>query len=285
QMAEERLFEAGNGTPPVPYSVLVMGSAGRGESLLAADQDNAIVFQSGEPGGTEDQWFESLAVHMADILDEVGVPYCQGGVMAKNALWRQSVSGWQTTIDTWVGRQRPEDLLNVDIFYDAVPVHGDFALGRSVWSYAYDQGAKAPAFIRMLSEHIRDWRPPLTLFGNLRLMDNGRIDLKKNGLFPIVTAARVLSIKNAAKVRSSPDRLNSLRAKGVGSPNDIEDVIDAHRTVVGALLAQQLVDSETGVPLSSNVDPRIRGKRAKASLGKALAAISTAIDLSREGAV
>ncbi|MGI9407998.1 MAG: DUF294 nucleotidyltransferase-like domain-containing protein, partial [Hyphomicrobiaceae bacterium] len=191
QLAEEQMIADGKGKPPVPYAVLVMGSAGRGESLLAADQDNAIVFQSGEPGGPEDQWLEALGVKMTDILDEVGVPYCQGGVMARNAEWRQSVSGWKETIDTWVRRQKPEDLLNVDIFFDAIPVHGDLALGETVWSYAYDRGAETPAFIRMLSEHIRYWRPPLSMFGNLRLKDNGRIDLKKNGLFPIVTAARI----------------------------------------------------------------------------------------------
>ena len=31
------------GTPPAPFAVLVLGSGGRGESLLAMDQDNAIV--------------------------------------------------------------------------------------------------------------------------------------------------------------------------------------------------------------------------------------------------
>ena len=73
----------------------VLGSAGRGESLLAMDQDNALVFAEGAPGGREDRWFEEFAIHITDILHEVGVPYCKGGVMAKNADWRGSVATWE----------------------------------------------------------------------------------------------------------------------------------------------------------------------------------------------
>jgi CBS domain-containing protein len=140
ELAEARLEEAGKGRAPVPYVVLVLGSAGRGESLLAADQDNAIVYETGEPGAREDQWFEALGIEIAAILDAAGVPFCKGGVMARNAQWRMSVNRWKDTIEGWVRRQRPQDLLNVDIFFDGIPVHGRLALGEAIWSYAYDAG-------------------------------------------------------------------------------------------------------------------------------------------------
>ena len=65
------------GPPPCPYAMLVLGSGGRGESLLAMDQDNAIVFAEGEPGGPEDQWFAELGRKVSDMLDAAGVPYCK----------------------------------------------------------------------------------------------------------------------------------------------------------------------------------------------------------------
>ena len=74
----------GQGEPPCAYALCVLGSAGRGESLLAMDQDNAIVFADGEPGDAADRWFARFGGIVADILHEVGVPYCKGGVMAKN---------------------------------------------------------------------------------------------------------------------------------------------------------------------------------------------------------
>jgi DNA polymerase-3 subunit epsilon/CBS domain-containing protein len=60
QIAERDMADEGLGAPPVPYALMVLGSGGRGESLLAMDQDNAIVYASGEPDGPEDRWMAEL---------------------------------------------------------------------------------------------------------------------------------------------------------------------------------------------------------------------------------
>ena len=57
-LAEQQMQIEGHGPPPCPYAMLVLGSGGRGESLMAPDQDNAIVFAHGEPDGAEDSWFK-----------------------------------------------------------------------------------------------------------------------------------------------------------------------------------------------------------------------------------
>ena len=283
ELAEARLAEAGRGGPPVPYAVLVLGSAGRGESLLAADQDNAIVYESGEPGGPEDQWFAALGAHIADILDAAGVHYCRGGVMARNPQWRMSLAAWKATVDTWVRRQRPQDLLNVDIFFDGVSVHGDGGLGEAVWSYAYDAGHRNPSFLKLLTELARDWRSPITFFGNIRNDAKGRVDLKKGGLMPLFTAARVLSLRHDVRARSTPDRFRGVAAAGAGSASDIEAIIEAHRLLIGTILDQQLADTHAGVPLSPRVDVARLTKDARDKLRAALGQVATAVDLVSEG--
>lgn len=270
EMAETRMLEAGLGPPPVPYCVLVLGSAGRGESLLAADQDNAIIYERGEPGGPEDRWFEIAAGHMTGILDSVGIPFCKGGVMASNALWRHSVQGWRTLIGGWIDRQRPEDLLNVDIFFDGLPAHGAASLGQAIWRYAYLAGERAPEFIKMLSLAVREWTPPLTWFGGIKTEGDGRVDLKKGGLMPVLISARTLSIRHGVHRRATPDRLRGVAAKGVGSVDEIESIIDSHGVVLRAILLQQLADAERGVAPSTRVDLKSLGKASRAELRKAL---------------
>ncbi len=138
EIGEAKLREAGLGPPPVPYAVLVLGSAGRSESLLAADQDNAIVFQTvGDDDKAIAAYFDRLGTHIAEYLDGVGIPFCKGGVMAREPAWRRSLPSWRETVESWIGRQRPEDLLNVDIFFDAVVVHGDRPLGEDLLADAY----------------------------------------------------------------------------------------------------------------------------------------------------
>ncbi len=124
------MFEQGRGGAPCRFAVLVLGSAGRGESLLALDQDNAIVFERGEQGGPEDQWFEAMADRMNRLLHTAGVPLCKGGVMAKNAVWRGSLDAWRARVSGWLERSRPTDLLSVDTFFDLRGAHGDLPLAR-----------------------------------------------------------------------------------------------------------------------------------------------------------
>lgn len=182
-LAEEEMKIVGLGDPPSPYAVLVLGSAGGGESLLAADQDNAIVFKRGVPGGPEDRWFSALGGRIAAILDTDGIAYCKGGVMAKNAEWRGSLDLWRERISQWVRRSRPQDLLNIDIFFDLAPVHGARGLGETLFEDAYAYGHADAAFPLVLGERLASLPTPFTLFGGLRT-EEGRIDLKRYRPFP-----------------------------------------------------------------------------------------------------
>jgi CBS domain-containing protein len=283
ELAQARLEREGAGPPPVAHAVLVLGSAGRGESQLAADQDNAIVYAQGAEGGPEDRYFEALAKHMNDILDAAGVPLCKGGVMARNREWRKSEADWQTTIDAWMRRQRPQDLLNVDIFFDCMPVHGVAALGESIWNHAYARGHGARDFQNLLIEVARHRSTPFTLLGGFRVDQRGRIDLKMHGLMPIFTAARVLSIRHDVRAHSTVDRLRGVAAKGMAGLETVQSILDAHRVILGAVIGQQLADVEAGVPLSPRVDPSRLDKVQKAALKRALSQVDEAIGLVSEG--
>jgi CBS domain-containing protein len=283
EMAEARLKASGWGPPPVPYAMMVLGSAGRGESLLAADQDNAIVYAEGETGGPEDRWFAELGRHVADTLNAVGVPYCKGGVMARNPEWRKSVAAWMATIDDWVRRQSPQDLLNIDIFFDGIGVHGDVRLVDAIWNHAYDRGAATRDFVKLLSLLAAEWKAPLTIFGSIRTDDSGRADLKKGGIMPIFTAARVLSIRHDVRERATPARLDGVAAKGIGAPADFAAVIDAHRTIMDAMLRQQLADAAAGIALSPQVEIGRLDSSAQRRLREALGSVAVATDLVAEG--
>ncbi len=282
-LAEHAMMEAGLGAPPAPYAVLVLGSGGRGESLLAPDQDNALVFD-GEgadavPGGTTDLWFSELATRLSDILDQSGIPLCRGGVMARNAQWRGSLDTWRARIADWVGKSRPEDLLNVDIFFDMIPVHGDVDLGQRLFEMACATGAGSPAFAKLLVDGLAA-ADPFTLLGGLKLED-GRLDLKALGLFPIVRLARSLAIRHGLALHSTTERLQALAARGKGSA-DLEALDRAHAVLLAALLHQQALDIEAGLPPGNRLDPRALDKEQLERLKQALRQVRVAPDLVRD---
>jgi CBS domain-containing protein len=280
QIAERRMRDAGKGDPPVPYALLVLGSAGRGESLLAMDQDNAIIFEKGAPDGPEDKWFAELGTHVADILHEVGVPYCTGGVMAKNAQWRGSAALWRERLQHWLGRSNPEDLLAVDIFFDFRAVHGDGALAASLWREAYGLAKGQAGFAKLLAEAGGNFTPPLGWFG-IRT-ENGRVDLKLGGLFVIVSTARVLAIYHGIDEHSTKARIENARALGLGSESDLSAMIETQRIILSAVLDQQLVDIAAGRPPSNKVEVKRLSRDDQAKLKDALDSIKYANEMLRD---
>jgi DNA polymerase-3 subunit epsilon/CBS domain-containing protein len=279
-LGEARMQEAGEGAPPVPYAVLVLGSAGRGESLLAMDQDNAIVFAEGDPDGPEDRWFAKLGTHIADILHEVGVPYCKGGVMAKNAAWRGSAALWRERVREWIGRSSPQDLLSVDIFFDLRGVHGDGTLADALWRDALDMASGEIAFLKLLQEATGEIAPPVGFFG-IRT-ENGRVDLKAGGLFHIVAAARILALRFHVAERATPARLRGVKLLHVGGDRDLDALIDAHGVLLAAILGQQLIDIAAGRPPANSVEPRRLEPAQSAALKAALRGLRHVDDLVRD---
>jgi CBS domain-containing protein len=251
-LAEQRMRADGRGEPPCAYSMAVLGSAGRGESLLAMDQDNALIFEQGEPGGAEDRWFAELAVHIADYLHEVGVPYCKGGVMAKNPQWRGSLATWRDRVADWITRSNPADLLAVDIFFDMRGVHGANALAETLWREAFDLAKGQAGFAKLLAEAAGDVEPGLTFFGGINT-DQGRIDLKRAGLFGIVTAARVLAIRHHVLERATPRRIAGIMALQLGGEQDLEALAEAQMIFLSLILDQQIEDIEHGRPATNKV--------------------------------
>jgi CBS domain-containing protein len=279
-LAERRMNEAGQGDPPCPYALCVLGSGGRGESLLAMDQDNAIVFAEGEPDGAADTWFARLGEIVADILNEVGVPYCTGGVMAKNAAWRGSLATWRARVGDWIGRSKPDDLLSVDIFFDLVNVHGDAALAQELWRSAFDAAQGNAVFAKLLADASGQMPPGLTMFGGLRA-DNGRIDLKKVGLFGIVSTARVLAVRYHLLERSTPARLAAAAALGRGQ-QDLDALARAQALFLDLILDQQIADVQAGLPPSNKVAVRRLSRVQRRDLAAALSAVSHLDSLTRD---
>lgn len=280
QIAERQMREAGKGDPPAPYALLVLGSAGRGESLLAMDQDNAIIFEAGEPDGIEDHWFAEFGTMVADILHEVGVPYCTGGVMAKNAQWRGSAKLWRERVAHWLDRSNPDDLLAVDIFFDFRPVHGNGALATSLWRDVYRMAKGQIGFAKLLADSAGDFEPPFGWFG--LKTENGRIDLKRGGLFVIVTVARVLAIYNGISEHSTKSRIETIRALGLGSERDLNAMIETHRVILSAILDQQLADIAAGRPPSNKVEVKRLPREDQTELKEALSSIKHANEMLRD---
>jgi CBS domain-containing protein len=279
-LAERRMSEEGRGEAPCAFALCVLGSGGRGESLLAMDQDNAIVFAGGEPGSATDLWFAQFGSIVADILHEVGVPYCSGGVMGKNDAWRGSMDTWRTRIAQWIARSSPADLMSVDIFFDLVGVYGDVTLADALWRAGFDAARGNTVFAKLLAEVSGEMPSALNILGGIRT-ENGRIDLKKSGLFGIVAIARVLAIRYHLLERATPARLAAVVALG-RSASDLEALDRAQAVFLDLIVAQQVADVQAGLPPSNKVVVKGLTRPQRAALRESLSAVRHLDTLTRD---
>lgn len=248
------LSEQEIGPPPKNYAMLVLGSAGRGESLLAMDQDNAIVMADNNPQDNE-AWFAELGKLTSRILDEAGVRLCDGGVMGSNPAWRKNANNWNETIRTWLNRTNTDDIMNADIFFDAMWVHGNEELASNMYQSALEDAQKARPFLRLLARRACEFDSPTGFWGRWRLNEKRRIDLKKSGIMPIFSAARTAALEHGFKHRSTLRRLQDLKELRPEIAEICDDLASAHGIILEAILNQQLRDIDLGIPLSNHVAP------------------------------
>ncbi|MCW5736607.1 MAG: CBS domain-containing protein [Enhydrobacter sp.] len=252
ELAVAAMRREGRGDAPAAWCLLVLGSAGRGETLLTPDQDNALVHDGDD---SADVWFSAFAEKLNASLDASGVPFCKGGVMASNPAFRRSLDRWRAQVDAWIDRPQPESLLNVDIFYDFVPVLGERSLARSLRDHAVAAAARSPLFLRLLAETTAPGGSAFDMLGRLRTK-NGRIDLKLRGLLPVVSGARSIALAWGLPSTSTDRRLAEAAAKGALSADAAADLTAGRATLVEAILDQQLADIAAGVPPSTGVEPK-----------------------------
>ena len=267
------------GPAPAPWCVLVLGSAGRGETLLSADQDNALIHAG---RSADNAWFAAFGQRINALLHDAGVPLCRGGVMAGNPAWRHDLAGWRATVEHWVSAARPEDLLSVDIFFDFHPVSGDPALAAELRAWVLQRAAASPGFLKNMAAELDNAQPPLDLLGRFRTED-GRVDLKLGGMWPVVAAARVLALRHGIAATGTAERLAALAAAGHLNETDAAGLGELHADCLGHMLDQQIADLDAGREPSPRVDIKRLSRLRSQRLRDALRRIRLIPDIVRDG--
>jgi CBS domain-containing protein len=216
------------------------------------------------------RWFAAFGQRVADILDQAGIPYCKGGVMAAQPDWRHTPEDWLAAVGHWVRRAEGEAMLNVDIFFDFARAHGDPGLADALRAQSLRQAGASPLFLRLMAQEVERAGSALGAFGRWR-SKQGRVDLKRGGIWPIIAFARALALRCGSSATGTLDRLNAAVADGHLKTEDGERLAVIFELILGEILEQQLVDLAAGRPAGNTVEilrvSRDRRARLKEALG------------------
>lgn len=269
------------GEAPAAFSLIILGSGGRGENFLLPDQDNAFILDDypDKDHMKIDPWFIELAERMTLALDDVGFPLCRGYVMATNPVWRKTRKQWRAQLDYWMASRSTATLRYCDIFFDFAHSFGEYRFAKELRTYVTEKGARNPGFLKDMFAIQADHTVALGWFGRLltETDDKGRkglINLKYNGTLPLVEAARLMALQHGIPATSTFDRLKGLRACDAIDDDQLDYLTGGLKHITRLLLRQQLADFHAdGRRVSNFVAKNMLSQRERAYLAGCFAAI------------
>lgn len=232
--------------------LFVMGSEGRGEQLLKTDQDNGLILRDGyEPPAD----LESICQRFSDALAAFGYPPCPGGIMISRPLWRKPAAEFATMARQWLLMPDPDSLMYLAIFLDAHAVCGDARLLAQVRGeltrLATDNDAMLARFAAAIDAFgsSQGWWNRL-----LGLGENDGMNLKKEGIFPIVHGVRSLTLAHRLEDTGTAVRIEALAAAGLLGQDMATDLTQTLHFLMGLKLKAGLGEIDLGRPVSGLVD-------------------------------
>ncbi len=248
------LAEIELGPPPASYAFLALGSVARGEQTLATDQDNAIIYADVAPDQSKaaETYFLRLGEKVCDWLDQVGYRRCKGLTMASNPKWCQPASRWRDYFTACVTAAEPQNLLDVNIFFDFRCIHGDPMLVAELRRHLEEllQDGK-PVFFFHLGQTTLRYKPPRGFFGNIQVGSGGEPPETfniKSAMVPLVNFARMYALRHHIAETNTLERLARLRDLGVLVPSSQSELAQAYTALMQIRLTHQAGQAARRIP-------------------------------------
>ena len=241
-----RWAERDSSGAPCAWAFLVHGSEGRMEQTLLTDQDNALLYA--DAGTAHAAWFQAFAERVNDDLEAAGFPRCPGGYMARN--WNGALGETAARFQGWVASHAPQGVMDAAIFVDSRKVAGD--LDCAPFAAEVLSAGKDRLFLAALAKSALESQPPSSLMLRLR-GDSSEVDIKAQGLKPIVHLARCHALEVGSDRRNTLERLDAAVRAGLMDKDVRATVGDAFLFLNGLRLRLQLRRLAASLPSSSSI--------------------------------
>ena len=200
-----------NGPAPMPWAWLDLGSAARREFTLASDQDNALAYATAAPDA--DPYFARLGADVNDGLARCGIGIDNNGVMAGNRLWRMAKADWLRTFDECLAQPDESHLVRATVAFDFRPAAGGLGVAADLTA-RIRQAREHPQFMRLIARAAAGFPVALGFRGQLTTDKDGRLDIKRGGIIPLVNLIRYHALSSAVTISPTLDRIDAVAAAG-----------------------------------------------------------------------
>ncbi len=233
--------------------LFVMGSEGRGEQLLKTDQDNGLILRDGYAPPAD---LDAICQRFSEALSGFGYPQCPGLIMVSNPQWCKSAGDFGQMTRQWLIMPDGDSLMNLAIFMDAHAVCGDDRLLHEVrqglMAIATDNDAVMSRFAQAIDSFgsSTGWWNRLLALGDAEQ----QLNLKKEGIFPLVHGVRSLALAHRVTEVSTTGRIAALVNAGKLDAGMGADLTDSLYFFMGLKLKVGLSELDTGKAVTGAVN-------------------------------
>ena len=250
------------GAPPVPWAWLSLGSTARREQGIVTDQDHALAFDpQGRPFEEVDGYFLDLAVAVTSGLEEAGIPRCKAKVVAEERSLRRPLEHWVIAFNDWMDQPRLAAGRQASILFDYRRSAGPLEAERT-FAEVIGSSPHRPQFLRQMARQAVDVRPPARVDGRL-------VDVKDDGLTPIVNLARSYALECGVGQPRTLERLDLAAARGRIDDETREGLTEAFRLLWQIRLEHHAACVRDGRAPNDSIDPLTLGPLTRVELAEA----------------
>jgi CBS domain-containing protein len=269
-----------HGPAPLPWAWLDMGSAARREFTLASDQDNALAYARPAPGAeltpeAADAYFERLGQDVNEGLERCGIGIDNNGVMARNHRWRMSKPDWLRTFDECLNEPDESHLVRATVAFDFRPAAGGLAVVADL-SARIRAAREHPQFMRLLARSASGFAVALGFRGQLSTDGDGRLDLKKGAIIPVVNLVRYHALAAGVTISPTLDRIEAVGMAGALEDDEASALGEAFEVIAGMRFEHHAMLISDGRPADNLIDPGALTPIARTELREALQVVKRA---------
>ena len=199
--------------------------------------------------------------------------------MATNSRWRQPLSVWRNYFESWIANPNKEAQMLASVMFDLRPIGGTPSLFENLQEEILEKASHNSIFTAHMIANSITHTPPLGLLRGFATLKSGEhkhhIDMKHNGIIPIVDLGRIYALQQQLKHVGTRARLIAAIDTGAISKSGGNDLLDAYDLIAETRLKHQARQIKNGTPPNNFMRPTVLSEFERSHLRNAFVVVRT----------
>ncbi|MET4613167.1 CBS domain-containing protein [Rhodococcus sp. PvR044] len=235
-----------------PFTWLSLGSVARREAMPGSDVDSALVWADDDQRPDTDTELMATAARVHRLLDRCGFPSDEKGATAARPRFARSAGAWMQAADQWIADPyEDKGILMISLLTDSRVTRGDDGLDMSAQVSARTRAT--PSAMKLLLREAVEEKVRIHSLRQVLTRRTDFVNLKSQGVMPIVNIARWAGLAAGLGAGSTPARLQAAADTGLLPDDDARILAESFDVLQQIRLRHQCEQLEQGLPVTDEL--------------------------------